>query len=144
MIKKSLFFSLFVFLAVTLLSGCAIKKRACYNNKIVVEDSACDQIVSVVKNKSMPEKSKIKSYDLICEDDGKQNSDTFNVVFAGPGKIKEVQVPDQTKAMGRKYHVVSMISTMCEEGQVERCVTVCEWPPGGTPFCYYICVCTDH
>ena len=143
MIKKSLFFSLFVFLAGTFLGGCAMK-RVCDKNKILVEDAACDQIVSVVKNQSMPENSKIQSYDLVCKDNGKQNSDTFNVVFTGTGKIKEVQVPEKTKAMGRKYHVVSMYSTKCEEGQIERCVTVCEWPQGGTPFCYYICVCTDH
>ena len=58
--------------------------------------------------------------------------------------IKDVQVPDETKAMGRMYRVVSMFSTNCEEGQVERCVTVCEWPPEGEPYCYYICVCTEH
>ncbi len=142
MIKKTLFFSLFVFLFITFLSGCAIK-RPCEKNKILIKDSTCDRIVSIVNNKSMPEKSNIQSYDLVCEDDGKQNSDTINVVFTKTGKIKEVQVSDKTKAMGRTYHVVSMFS-LCEEGQVERCVTVCEWPQGGTPFCYYICVCTDN
>lgn len=143
MIRKSLFCSLLIFLVATFLSGCAII-RPCNRNKILIEGSTCDRIVSIVNNKSMPEKSKIQSYDLVCEDEGKQNSDTFNVVFTRAGNIKEVQVPDKTKAMGRRYGFVPIFSSKCDEGQVERCVTVCEWPPGGEPYCYYICVCTDH
>lgn len=143
MVKKSLIFSLLALLIAIFISGCAVK-RLCDDNKIVIEGSTCDGIVSIVNNKSMPESSRTQSYDLVCEDNGKQNSDTINVVFTKTGKIKEIQAADKTKAMGRIYTAVSMFSTKCEEGQVERCVTVCVFPQEGEPYCYYICVCTDR
>lgn len=143
MIKISLYTSLLALLFVGCLSGCVCKKFS-DNSKISIEDSTCDEVVSIVNNKSMPQGSRTQSYDLVCTDDSKQNSDTIDVVFTKSGEIKGVQSADKSKAMGRIYKAVSMQSTLCEEWQVERCVTVCEFPQGGKPFCYYICVCTDH
>ena len=143
MTKQHLFSGLLILFVVLLLSACATTGTR-ENKKIVIADSTCDGIVSIVNNGTMPQDSNTQSYDLVCEDDGKKNSETINVEFTETGAIKDVQVSDKTKAMGRIYKYLSMNSTLCEEGQVERCVTVCEFPQGGTPFCYYICVCTDH
>ena len=100
MTKQHLFSGLLVLFGILFLSACATTGTR-ENKKIVIADSTCDGIVSVVNNRTMPQDSNTQSYDLVCEDDGKRNSETIDVEFTErePGRDSERE-PETTRRDG--------------------------------------------
>jgi len=121
------------------LSGCVATPQR-ISHQIVVQNSSCERLVSIENDGSMPKDSLTQRYEVVCKDRGGLNRATLEITVDKEGKIKETKIIDSTRAMGGHIQV-NPLAKDCEEGEELRCVTVCDFPREGEPFCYYICWC---
>ncbi|MEA3437830.1 MAG: hypothetical protein U9R43_15290 [Thermodesulfobacteriota bacterium] len=136
--KKPLFVSICILFLFLFSMGTvfALQKAKPMQTKqqLVLNKSSCEKLLSVKNDGSMPKGSLTQRYQVVCSNKGKKATATIEVNYTKEGKIKYAKVVSTSKAMGGGFKIFVAMDR-CE---VTRCVTVCEFPPGGTPFCYYV------
>lgn len=126
-----------------IISGCAGTPQH-ITHQIAIQNASCERLVSIENDESMPKDSLTQRYKVQCENNGKTKKLTLEITVDNKGEIKETKILNSTKAMPRPNIFLTPMSDLCEKGQKLRCITICEFPQGREPFCYYICVCTDN
>jgi hypothetical protein len=136
--KKPLFVSICILFLFLFSMGTvfALQKAKPMQTKqqLVINKSSCEKLLSVKNDGSMPKGSLTQRYKVVCRNKGGKATATIEVNYTKEGKINYAKAVSTSKAMGGGFKIFVAMDR-CE---VTRCITVCEFPPGGTAFCYYV------